>query len=163
LFPILRESNEYPHLIEVPVTGNPERMGIEEVGRRAVELLQPLRRKPFESDVERYEDAVGSRRTTERLSAVLGDAHRGMVEALFVAERGSIWGRFDPTNETFALTSEEDPIGCDLYDLAAFQTLSHGGRVHLVPAADVPHGGAVAALLRYGPPAWGPTVAHAHG
>jgi hypothetical protein len=76
-----------------------------------------------------------------------------MVEALIAAEGGTIWGRFDPVAETLAITNRDDPIGCDLYDLAAFQTLSHGGRVHIVSATEVPHGGNIAALLRYAPPA----------
>jgi hypothetical protein len=72
-----------------------------------------------------------------------------MVESLIVADGGTVWGRFDPAADTLALTSAEDPIGCDLYDLAASQTLLHGGRVHVVPALEVPHAGTIAALLRY--------------
>lgn len=40
-----------------------------------------------------------------------------------------------------------DPIACDSYDLAAYQTLSLGGRVHVVPPQEMPQG-EIAALLR---------------
>jgi len=152
LFPIFREVCTYPHLIDRCAAGNPERSGMEVLRRRTVEALGPLGRQTFERDLTRYEDAAGARRTTEFLSAVLSDAHRGVVDVLIAAEGGTIWGRFDPTAETMAITNWEDPIGCDLYDLAAFQTLLHGGRVHVVPATEVPHGGTIAALLRYAPP-----------
>jgi hypothetical protein len=152
LFPIFREMCTYSHLLDTPLAGNPDRMGAEEFRLKALELLRPLRLLDVKRDLSRYEDSAGSRRTTERLSAVLGDAHRGMVEALFVADGGTVWGRFDSLTDSLALTSAEDSIGCDLYDLAASQTLLHGGRVHVVPAVEVPHAGTIAALLRYAHP-----------
>jgi hypothetical protein len=152
LFPIFREMNTYSHLIDASLAGNPDRMAADELRAKALELLRPQRLLALERDLARYEDAAGARRTAERLSAVLADAHRGMIEALIVAERGTVWGRFDPLDDSLVLTSAEDPIGCDLYDLAASQTLLHGGRVHVVPAAEVPHAGTIAALLRYAQP-----------
>lgn len=149
LYPIFREANTYAHLFDVRLCGNPERMGVEELRRRAAELLEPCRRSSFEQDARRFEEGVGAQRTADRMAIVLDAAHQGAVEALFVGEGETAWGRFNPAALTLDMTYADDPIADDLYDLAAFQTVLHGGRVHVVKQGEVPHGGTMAALLRY--------------
>jgi hypothetical protein len=149
LFPIYSEVNSYSHLFQTALAGNPERLGGVELHRRAEELLAPYRRRTCEADASRYETSAGARRTTERLDVVLAEAHSGAVDVLFLADHETRWGRYDAATRYLDLTSSNDPIACDLYDLAAYQTLKHRGRVHVVPAAEVPHRGPCAALLRF--------------
>lgn len=149
LFPLYRQVNSYPHLVETPLTGNPDRVGEEALHLRAEELLLPVRRHETELDVERFERAVGEGKTSVAPSEVLAAAHAGAVEALFFDRDAVAWGRYDERSGGVDMTNEDDPIGTDLLDLAVHRTLLNGGRVHGVKAAEVPGGGIVAALLRY--------------
>jgi len=152
LFPLYREVNTYPQLLETPIAGNPEHWDVAELHRRAEAIIEPYRRRGLEHDIVQFERMVGAQRTTELLTDVLTAAHEGTVESLFVAAGQSVWGRYEAEIRRLAMTYRDDPAGDDLLDLAAYQTLKHGGRVHLMPASDVPHGVIAASLLRYAQP-----------
>jgi len=152
LFPLYREVNTYPQLLETSIAGNPEHWDVAELHRRAETIIEPYRRRGLEHDIVQFERMVGAQRTTELLTDVLTAAHEGTVESLFVAAGQSVWGRYEAEIRRLAMTYRDDPAGDDLLDLAAYQTLKHGGRVHLLPASDVPHGVIAAALLRYAEP-----------
>lgn len=152
LFPIYREVNTYAQLLETPVAGNPEHWEAAELHRRAEAVLEPYRRRGLEHDIAQFERMVGAQRTAEHLTDVLTAAHEGAVESLFVASDQSVWGRYEVEIGRLEMTYVNDPAGDDLLDLAAYQTLKHGGRVHLQPAAEVPHAVIAAALLRYATP-----------
>lgn len=151
LFPIYREVNSYANLLPIRICGNPERMSTEELRLRAVEVLAAVRRKQPERDLARFEDSVGGHKTCSKLPAIIHDARNGVVDTLFVAAGEELWGRYDEASGTIAYTQAEDPLACDLYDLAAHHTWTHGGRVHVVAPDDVPQQATIAALLRYAP------------
>lgn len=152
LFPIYREVNTYSQLLEASIAGNPERWEAGELHRRAEAVVEPYRRRGLEHDIAQFERVVGAQRTAELLTDVLTAAHDGAVESLFAASDRSVWGRYEVEIGRVEMTYSDDPAGDDLLDLAAYQTLKHGGRVHLLPAAEVPHGVIAAALLRYALP-----------
>lgn len=151
LFPIYREANSYAHLLPNRLCGNPERMGTEELRLRAAEVLIAVRRKQLELDIARFDDSVGGHKTCSKLATIIQDAQNGVVDTLFVAAGEELWGRFDEASGSIAYTQAEDPLACDLYDLAAHHTWTHGGKVHVVAPDDVPQGATIAALLRYAP------------
>jgi len=149
LFPIYHEVNTHPQLLETSLAGNPEDWDVAELHRRAEAILEPYRRRGLEHDIAQFERLVGAQRTADLLTDVLTAAHEGAIESLFVASGQSFWGRYEADVGWLDMTYRGDPAGEDLLDLAAYQTLKHGGRVHLLPAAEVPHGVIAAAHLRY--------------
>jgi hypothetical protein len=66
-FPIYREANSYPHLVEGVVAGNPEAQTIVDLHQRALGLVAPR----FESDLAeasaRYRALAGTGRTSNRV------------------------------------------------------------------------------------------------
>lgn len=152
LFPIYREVNTYAQLLETPIAGNPEHWEAAELHRRAEAVLEPYRRRGLEHDIAQFERVFGAQRTAELLTDVLTAAHDGAVECLFVASDRSVWGRYEAELGRLEMTYPDDPAGDDLLDLAAYQTLKNGGRVHLIPADEVPHEVIAAALLRHALP-----------
>jgi hypothetical protein len=59
------------------------------------------------------------------------------------------WGRFERASGELLLRPEPGPQDAELLDMAAAQTLLHGGMVYLVAAGQLPDGAPVAAILRY--------------
>ena len=76
-------------------------------------------------------------------------AYYGRVESLFVAVDQEQWGSFDPATETLQIHEQGEPGDEDLLDLAATQTLLHGGAVYAVEQAQMPTGVPLAAVFRY--------------
>ncbi len=152
LFPIYCHANTYPHLWKEPLAGNPQGVHAAELHRRATELLEPYWSRESNLDLERFRQALGSDRASSDLEEILRAAQEGRMEVLLLTLDASRWGRFDETSGHVEFTAAQRPGSEELLDLAAFATLSHGGRVQIVKPADLGDGRPASALLRYGAP-----------
>ncbi len=76
-------------------------------------------------------------------------AYHGRVECLLVAVGRQQWGDYDPGADQVDLQAEAQPGSFDLLDLAATQTLLHGGAVYAVEPSEVPDAALLAAVFRY--------------
>jgi hypothetical protein len=149
LLPLYRERNNYPHLLEEGVTGNPDTLRPEEIHAAAWEVVQPVLERGVAADAEQYHELQSVDRATGDLHAALPAAAYGRVESLFVPLGVRQWGRFDLTNSTVETHDEPQRGDEDLLDLAAAHTLINSGRVHVVPPEEIPGSGHLAAVLRY--------------
>ena len=71
------------------------------------------------------------------------------METLFVAIDQEQWGVFNPESGILHVHKEARFCDDDLLDIAATQTLLHGGAVYAVERADMPETACVAAIFRY--------------
>jgi hypothetical protein len=149
LLPLYRERNNYPHLIEEGVTGNPDTLRPEEIHAAAWEVVQPVLERGVAADAEQYHELQSVERATGDLHIALPAAAYGRVESLFVPLGVRQWGQFDMTNSTVEPHDEPQRSDEDLLDLAAAHTLLNSGRVHVVPPEEIPGSGLLAAVLRY--------------
>ena len=149
LFPLYRESNTYPHLIDGGVAGNPEGRRPEDLQSRAWAIVEPHFRKAREAAAKKYEENAGTDRSSNDIRKVVPAAWQGRVEQLFVAVGQQQWGRFDEESQRVILSAEKQPGDRDLLNLAATRTLVQGGAVFAVAPGDVPGGGLLAAVFRY--------------
>jgi hypothetical protein len=76
-------------------------------------------------------------------------ARSGRVDTLLLTETAAVHGAFDPATETVRLDAEPGPGSVDLAEEAAVQTLSQGGMVHMLAAAEMPADAPLAGILRY--------------
>ncbi|MBK5099412.1 MAG: hypothetical protein JJE15_00190 [Desulfobacteraceae bacterium] len=149
LFPIYREANTYPHLLDDGVTGNPEGLSAEELYERAWNIVRPYFEKVQKDALEQYKRFAGTGKASGNLKEVVRAACYGRVEALFVAVGVQQWGTFDPDKNVVQLHQEAQPGNADLLDLSATQTFLQGGSVYLVEPDQVPDEALVAAVFRY--------------
>jgi hypothetical protein len=150
LFPIYKQANSYPCLLEEVITGNPDYNNPLELHCRAAEILAAYWHKEEAKDRNRFQQASGTGRHSSDLKEILPAAYEGRVEALFVASDVEPWGHFDPATGHFELAASQAPSAEALLNSAACATLRAGGRVHAVKSADLPEGRLASALLRYG-------------
>ena len=149
LIPIYREANTYPHLMEQAITGNPDKLKAETLHEQAWPIVQPLFLKPEREAADRYKATVGTEYASNAIEEVLPAATYGRVESLFVALDQMQWGRFDSTTTTLTYHQEAEPGDEELLNVAAIQTLLHGGAVYAVEQAEIPGESLVAAVYRY--------------
>ena len=145
--PIYKEANTYPHLLGEGITGNPEGVNPDELHRQAWALVDRTsgrrRRRP--------RPATGSWRAPAGPPMTPGrsyPSHHGRVECLFVAVGRQQWGLRSGGQRSRPLPGGRAG-SFDLLDLAATQTLLHGGAVFAVDASEVPGESLLAAVLRY--------------
>lgn len=150
LIPIYREANVYPHLMPQALPGNPDGKTPDDLHREAWAVVEPEFQKAQRQAQERYRGFILSKGPVSRdLREVVRAAHDGRVDALFVSVGQHQWGGFDPETGAVFEHVTAQPGDADLTDLAAIDTLSHGGRVYAVKPGDVPDAAPVAAVFRY--------------
>lgn len=149
LLPLYKEANTYPHLLEQGITGSPEALAPAELHGRAWEIVQPRFLEAKQAARARYQELVGTGRTSTTVKEVVLAACHGQVEVLFVAVGIQQWGRFVPETNTVHVSEEPVPGDEELLDLAAIQTVFNGGTVYAVESEKVPGGAPLAAIFRF--------------
>ncbi len=150
LLPIYHEANTYPHLLPEGVPGNPERLkGRDEILReQAWSKVWPLVLKEQQDALAEFEEYKGTDRTSSNVSALVPAACYGQIESLFVALDQEQWGTFDPATYTLDLHETAASGDEDVLDLAARQTILHGGAVYALEQDHMPDKAVLAAIYR---------------
>jgi hypothetical protein len=149
LFPIYREANSYPYLLDEGVSGSPEGLSMDELHKEAWAIVQPCFRKAQQDAVALYRQSVGTGLASSDVKEIIPAACHGRVGSLLVALGFQQWGVFDYDSDEVILRQEAEPGDEDLSDLAAIQTFLNGGAVYVVSPEEVPDGGQMAAVFRY--------------
>ena len=151
LFPIYKEANTYPHLLEEGITGNQKISTPEELHEQAWAIVEPHFLQAEQVATERYREFSGNNQdqVSDDLKEVVKAAYYQRIDSLFVAVGQQKWGQFDPHSDTVQLHEQEEPGDEDLLDFAAIHTLLNGGTVFAVQPDRVPAPSLVAAIFRY--------------
>ena len=149
LFPIYQQANSYPHLLEQGIAGNPDKLKAETLRGKAWPIVEPVVLQARQEAAALYRDLGSTERTSRNTSEIVSAAYYGRVASLFVARDHEQWGTFDPATGTLQVHEQAQPGDEDLLDLAATQTLLHGGVVYAVEQTSMPDDAALAAVFRY--------------
>jgi hypothetical protein len=149
LFPIYQQANSYPHLLEQGIAGNPDKLQAEALREKAWAVVEPVILQARQEAAAQYTDLASTERASSNTSEIVPAAYYGRVASLFVARDREQWGTFDPATDRLQVHEQAQPGDGDLLDLAATQTLLHGGAVYAVEQTDMPDAAPLAAVFRY--------------
>lgn len=149
LFPLYQEANTYSHLLKQGIAGNPDRLTAETLREKAWVVVEPTVLQAQQAATAQYVELASTERASSNTSEIVPAAYYGRVASLFVAVDQEQWGTFDAKTETFQMHQIREPGDEDLLDLAATQTLIHGGSVYAVEQAQMPAQAPLAAVFRY--------------
>ena len=144
---IYREVNSYPHLIDESMSGNPDEFSAGELYGRAYSTLEPHFRSEMEADLDAFDSLVATGGASANLPEIVSAAHEGRVRVLFVTPAEGHRGHFDASTGQVRLSDTPGAGDWDLADLAATETLLHGGTVHTLEPGEAPAD--AAAIFRY--------------
>lgn len=151
LFPIYRETNEYPHLVEEGINVNMDIVKPEELHDQALPIVEPLFHQEELDAMDRYHELAGADtgKASKDIKEIISAAYFQRVDSLFVPVGQQVWGEFDPDTMTVDLHPEPEPDDEDMLDFAAIHTLLNGGTVYAVEPDKVPDEAPAAAIFRY--------------
>ena len=151
LLPLYRQANNYQHLMDEAITGNPEILSAQELHDQAWPIVEADFQKSQQNVLEQFHELFGgdTGKASNNLEEVVSAAYYQRVDSLLVAVGHQQWGLFDPTSETVYLHPEKETGDEDLLDFVAAHTLLNGGTVYAVPFEQIPYSTAVAAIYRY--------------
>jgi hypothetical protein len=145
LRPLYRAASTYPHLLAQGVSGNPDHLDPHTLHRQAWTVVGDRFGSGQRAAAARYRALEHQDLATQDLDRIVLTAAAGQVEALLVPLDSERWGTTNPVTGAAQLHREPDPGDVDLFDLAAVETLRHGGTAYpLEPGQTRP-----AAILRY--------------
>ncbi len=160
-----REVSAYSHVAKEQVLGATDYLSPADVHRAVLVAIGPRLEAKRAVDLEEYQEFAASMRASDDPAEIVAAAASGRVKTLLMDDSAGPWGWFDRTTfETTHLCELEprylrdtaetptDPdlfdCGWDLVDLAAAETLKHGGKVRAYRGELSPIKGA-AAVFRY--------------
>jgi hypothetical protein len=149
LFPIYREANTYPRLIDEGIPGNPQATSTEALHRSAMKIVKPFFQKAENEAVAQYRRSSGTGLTSTDIREILPAGAHGRIGLLFIAAGRRNVGRFDSANGTVELYGRTEAAGEDLLETAAIQTFLNGGSVYILTPEKMPEAGDLAAVFRY--------------
>jgi hypothetical protein len=149
LFPIYREANTYPRLIEEGIPGNPQGISADALHRSALKIISPYFQKAEQDAVAQYRQSSGTGLTSADLPEIVPAAVHGRVGILFVATGRRQWGTFDGESGAVERHEKMGATSEDLLEIAAIQTFLNGGTMFILPPEKMPDTGDLAALFRY--------------
>lgn len=127
-----RMVNTYPNLIDEQVMGATDELKPYMIQAKAIDTLQPFFQRKAQMSVDELWDFEGSELAAHDPKWIAQAAAEGRVKALFFDDE------VQPVDES----------GWDLIDIAAVETVLHGGDIHAFVGENAPlHG--VAAILRW--------------
>ncbi len=140
LLPLYRKVNSYPFLLEDGIPGNTEDKSTGQLRREGWELVRPGFRQKQEKAAEEYLALAGRNQgnSSSNLEEVVPAACFGRVQSLFVPVERHVWGKFNPDSGEVKIGDKKEITSDDLIDLAAVQTLFHGGDVFAVKDEHMP-------------------------
>ena len=149
LLGLYRQVNDYPHLLEQGIEGNPEGLSVDELHRQAWRLVRPHVLEARENAIHEYRQRAGTARASSDVAAIIRSARQGQVETLLVAVGRQIWGVADQDAGTVEIHRERVADDEDLLDLATILALSTGATIFAVRPELVPATSGIAAVFRY--------------
>jgi hypothetical protein len=151
LLPIFREATSYGWVMAEAVSGNPDALQPEELHAKALPIIKSELERGRREAFRRYRELAGKGYTAAGARAVVPAAAYGRVETLFVALDEKCPGAFDKENNRVIVPQgDAAPAAGDLLEVAAAETIKHGGRVYAVQMDQMPEAHAsAAAVLRY--------------
>ena len=129
---IYRQLNTYPHLLEQAIHGSPEGLTAQNLHERAWEIVNQCPSEALQKALADYRKQSGAALILGDMGAILKAAAEGRVAGLFLSENAGAGGQPD------------DPL-----NMAALETVLHGGWAFELKPADMPAKDSATALLRF--------------
>jgi hypothetical protein len=150
LQPIYRQASKYKNILSDGITGNPDELSENALHQAAWNIVAQYSLQPQREAIATYLRLAGSGHTSSDITEILRAAHEGRVASLLMSKLIQQWGVFDSeTNDTLLLGDAPGSIGEELLNLAAVQTILHGGQVYTLGMDQTFGESPLAAVFRY--------------
>ena len=149
---LYREANQYNHVLEKSLEGNPDDVKPGDIKNKSWELVRNLFSKNRDNHIRKYSELAGTGRTSYDVSKIVPASANGRVEALFVAQGVQVWGKFNESDQSVAVNEQRAEGDYCLLNKAATDTFINGGEVYTLDKENLPEYSVdtpMVAIMRY--------------
>jgi hypothetical protein len=151
LFPLYKEINTYPYLLEKNVEGNPDDVSSDSIKNSAWDIASEYFHKQLDDINKTYHDLKGTGKTSTDLEDIVSAASFSRVDTLLVKKNIAQYGLFESEENKVLIAEDENEQqnNYDLYNFAAINTVSNGGQVYVLDEDKMPDSEDVVAIYRF--------------
>ena len=147
---MFREISRNPALLGDRIEGNPAAMTLDELRRRALDIVVADADAALARIADQYEVAAAHHRGSDQIEGIAKAAAFGRVETLLVEDGRQLGGALDrKTGNVYQSMGSSDQAGSDLLDDVSELVLTTGGDVCVLPPTSMPTSAGIAAIYRY--------------
>ncbi|MGK0189216.1 MAG: hypothetical protein ACI9R3_005033 [Verrucomicrobiales bacterium] len=146
---LYREKNNYPHLSDAYIAGNPEHRDLEEMHEEATKLLKSEFIESQKRALIRLAKIEKPENVITELADVIESAQEGRIDTLIVPYDAQKWGNYDLKDRSLETMDEPNGRNVDLYETAARLALQNGAEVFFIKANQIPNRAELMANLRW--------------
>lgn len=154
LWPIYRKANRHPHLLQKGISGNTEQWSARQLHEKAWALVHESFERPIYNARNQFAALAGTGRTCKEPGEAIRAACEGRLETLLVALDREAWGKWNADGEEVSVHPQPMTGDEDLLNLAAINAASHGSKVFVLPAREMPGANTIAGIY------WLPATKH---
>lgn len=138
LVPIYRSVNDYQHLFEGFIPGNPEHEDPILLHEKAKHLLEGFFGKERKKKLSNFEQALSQKRASWKEEEIIPAAVSKQVDTLFVKNGEMMFGVYDPESNTIKPRDEKTRYKSCLLNFAVVHTILNNGNVYLLEPEELP-------------------------
>jgi hypothetical protein len=148
LIPMFRQLSKL-NVLPDGVEGSPDRLSVEELHEKALEVVGPHLRQQDRDLLDRLAETLHTGKAVAGLDEVLRTGTEARIATLFLDPSRELWGRMTNAHGEYELHEERNGSSEDLLDRAL--RLAHDAGAEVVPVSngDLPDEAPVAALLHH--------------
>lgn len=146
---LYKEVTDLHSIVDENVEGNPDRLSGAKLHERAIPIVEKRSRARVAETRDAYGRLEPRGAASTDLVHVLEAAHEGRIATLLLERDVLRWGLFNASDRSLEERREPGPTDVDLFELAARQTLLHGGTVLALDREQMVETAQIAAIFRY--------------
>ncbi|MEX0723766.1 MAG: hypothetical protein WD357_11735 [Gracilimonas sp.] len=144
-----KKANKYFNVLDKSISGNCDNKSIQEIEDESWSIVEPYFREEIKSDIERFNNLLGSDLVSTDISDIVKGAYFGKVDTLFVPMEFHQFGIFDPEENKVDISDKLNGEAVDLINYAAISAIRNGSTLYGLPQSEVPKNSGLAAIYRY--------------
>lgn len=144
-----RKISNNPYLIPDGIEMSYESLDLEQITRKAWDIMEPLFLNKTQVLVERYNNAKANALGSDLLHDVARAVFEGRVETILVEEDRIIPGRYDAKTGKLEFGDIDDPEIGDIIDKIVTAVMKNNGEVVVLPKERMPAETGLAAIFRF--------------
>jgi len=138
LVPIYREVNDYKHLEQEFISGNPEYEDPVLLHEKARKILKGYFNRKRIEKLTAFEQALANAKVSYKEEEIVPAAINQQIDTIFIRNREELWGFYDKsTNKIITRDEKNGQISC-LLNMAAVHTILNNGSAYLMDKDKMP-------------------------
>ncbi len=151
IFPVYRNANSYPKIMEDVIHGNPKELNKNDLFKKVSKIIKTHHQKEIEIEYKKvieFKNTNQSKYTSDFEVVFLASLY-GNIDELFLIPNKKIWGKFNKKTNMIEPGDKYDPETSELLNIAVINTLNNRGNVYILDCENKKYEKPIAARLRY--------------